>query len=120
MEQTLPLFLRKNFNDVVVFDSLHDAGSECDYVLVPDISRSNADVVARMSPVPIYELTVSLKVNVYRDGHRVNYFNIIESKGMEVPRSDKEKTKRQALIQNGYDNLMTRIYTHLGKALRQL
>ena len=120
MGQTLPVFLRKNFREVAVLNNLHDAGPGVDYVLVPDISRSKANVVVRMSPVPIYELTVSLKVNVFRNGHPLKYFNIIETKGMEVPRSNKEKAKRQELVQKGFDKLMTRIYTSLGKALRQL
>ncbi|MBW1812969.1 MAG: hypothetical protein JRJ39_04630 [Deltaproteobacteria bacterium] len=120
MGQTLPVFLRKNFREVTVLNHLHDAGPGVDYVLVPDISRSKANVVVRMSPVPIYELTVSLKVNVFRNGHPLKYFNIIETKGMEVPRSNKEKEKRQELVQKGYDKLMTRIYTSLGKALRRL
>jgi len=120
MGRTLPVFLRKNFREVGVLNTLNDAGPEFDYVLVPDISRSKANVIVRMSPVPIYELTVSLRMNVYSDGHLINYFNIIETKGMEVPRSNKEKTKRQELVQKGYDKLMTRVYTNLGKALRQL
>jgi len=120
MGQTLPVFLRKNFKEVVVIDSLDDAGSDFDYVLVPDISRSKANVVVRMSPVPIYELTVALRVDVFRGGHLLRYFNMVESKGIEVPRSNKEKIKRQELLQKGYDQLMTQIYTQLGKALRQL
>lgn len=120
MVQTLPVFLRKNFRDVVVLNNLRSAGQDVDYVLVPDISRSKANVVVRMSPVPIYELTVSLKVNVFKDGHLLKYFNIIETKGMEVPRSNKEKVKRQELVQKGYDKLMARIYTNLGKAMRRL
>jgi len=120
MGQALPVFLRKNFREVAVLDKLNHAGRDVDYVLVPDISRSKANVVVRMSPVPIYELTVSLKVNVFRSGHLFKYFNIIETKGMEVPRSNKEKAKRQELVQKGYDKLMTRIYTNLGKALRRL
>ena len=120
MGHTLPVFLRKNFREVAILNNLNHAGPDVDYVLVPDISRSKANVVVRMSPVPIYELTVSLKVNVFRSGHPLKYFNIIETKGMEVPRSNKEKAKRQELVQKGFDKLMTRIYTSLGKALRQL
>ncbi len=120
MSQTLPVFLRKNFREVVVLNSLREAGPDFDYVLVPDISRSKASIVVRMSTVPIYELTVSFKVNVFRGGHSFTYFNIIETKGMEVPRSNEEESKRQELVQQGYDKLMTRIYTSLGKALRQL
>lgn len=120
MRKTLPVVLRKHFREVVVLNNLKDAGPGFDYVLVPDISRSEANVVVRMSPVPVYELTVSLKVDVFRDGQRLRYFNIIEPTGMEVPRSNTEKTKRQELVQRGYDKLMTRIYMNLGKALRKL
>lgn len=120
MCQTLPVFLKRHFKEVVVLNGLHEAGPGFDYVLVPDISRSKANVVVRMSPVPVYELTVSLKVNVFQDGRLFKYFNIIEPTGMEVPRSNKEKTNRQELVQQGYDKLMTRIYKNLGNALRKL
>jgi hypothetical protein len=119
MSQALPGFLKKNFQEVIVLKSLHDAGPDFDYVLVPDISRSKANIIVRMSTVPIYELTVSLKVNVFRSGHQFKHFSIIETKGMEVPRKIK-KVERQKRVQEGYDKLMTRIYMNLGKALRQL
>lgn len=120
MQQSMPAMLEKHFKEVIVLKDLHGAGPDFDYVLVPDISRSNANVVVRMSTVPLYELTVSLRVNIFRDGHPYDFFNIVETKSMEVPLSNKKETERQELVQKGYDKLMTRIYTHLSRALRQL